>query len=444
METQRDQGWRDGSLADVLEMLTSGKKLQMGWSPQCLATSRTTDEDWAVLKTTAVQPGEFRPDENKLLPSSFEPRPAIEVKAGDLLLTNAGPRARCGIPCLVRHAPPRLMLSGKIYRFRTDTTVMDPRFLEYYLLSESAQQQIDQMKTGISDSGLNLTHARFLGLKLPIPPLDEQRRIVAILEDHLGRVASSQTGLKRVASRLPLLRAASLQNSIMGESRSTSPPHRSSANLPADWQWMRLGDLVAGKDGFKRGPFGSALTKSTFVESGFQVYEQYAPINDDCLWARYFISKDHFDRLAAFSVKPGDFLVSCAGTMGRITRVPEGAREGVINQALLRLRVDPLLVDDEYFLWLMRSPFVQQQLLAGASGTAMVNLKAVKDLKEVLVPVPPLAIQRELVQVILADIDATDRLSRSLDQVLALLGRMRSSLLTAAFSGQLTRESISV
>ena len=79
------------------------------------------------------------------------------------------------------------MMSGKMYRLRPNQRI-DPRFLELYLLSDDAQKRIDGMKTGISDSGLNLTHGRFVELPVPVPPLEEQRRIVAILEDHLSHL----------------------------------------------------------------------------------------------------------------------------------------------------------------------------------------------------------------------------------------------------------------
>ena len=101
---------------------------------------------------------------------------------------------------LVRSTPERLMMSGKMYRFRADDR-LEPRFLELWLLSPDAQRQIDAMKTGISDSGLNLTHGRFTRLPVPVPPLDEQRRIVDLLEDHLSRLDAAEnyltSGLRR-------------------------------------------------------------------------------------------------------------------------------------------------------------------------------------------------------------------------------------------------------
>src|ERR1700752_404664 len=94
--------WLVAPLEALLVPLKDGRTLHHGWSPQCEKEPTRSDDEWGVLKTTAIQPGAFFPEHNKRLPSHLTPRPQHEVKAGDLLITCAGPRVRCGIPCLVR------------------------------------------------------------------------------------------------------------------------------------------------------------------------------------------------------------------------------------------------------------------------------------------------------------------------------------------------------
>lgn len=179
--------WEWTTLREVLVPQPNKKPLQQGWSPKCIPSPSPDSETWGVLKTTAIQPGRFDETQNKELPATLAPRPAIEVQQGDLLMTCAGPRSRCGIPALVRSTRPRLMMSGKMYRFRPVEGV-DSAFLEKWLLSAEAQARIDAMKTGISDSGLNLTQDRFLALPVPMPGMEEQRRIVDIVEEHFARL----------------------------------------------------------------------------------------------------------------------------------------------------------------------------------------------------------------------------------------------------------------
>lgn len=65
------------------------------------------DDVWAVIKTTAVQHGYFDYTENKILPDNLEPRNQHEISVGDILITRAGPRSRCGVCCLVRKTKQR-------------------------------------------------------------------------------------------------------------------------------------------------------------------------------------------------------------------------------------------------------------------------------------------------------------------------------------------------
>ena len=215
-EGELPSGWGRRRIADVLAELPNGKVLNQGKSPQCEKEPSPSDEIWGVLKTTAIQPGEFVSVHNKRLPSNREPDESIEVASGDLLLTCAGPRVRCGVPCLVRETRPRLMLSGKMYRFRPNEELVGAEFLEGYLLSPSAQELIEGMKTGTSDSGLNLTHGRFSELPVPLPPLEEQERIVEILEDQLSRLDASLAVADAVEERSAALRRSLLHSAFTG------------------------------------------------------------------------------------------------------------------------------------------------------------------------------------------------------------------------------------
>ena len=175
-------GWVVAPLDALLAPQADGRTIHQGWSPQC-EKSPAGDSEWGALKTTAIQPGHFLPEHNKRLPVDKQPKPGLEVKPDDVLLTCAGPRSRCGVACLVSETRPKLMISGKMYRFRFDNRYLEPQFMEYYLLSGEAWSAIDEMKTGVSDSGLNLTQGRIRTLPIPVPPLPEQRRIVAAIEE---------------------------------------------------------------------------------------------------------------------------------------------------------------------------------------------------------------------------------------------------------------------
>ena len=83
-----------------------------------------------ILKTTSVQWCEFRPIENKLLPSFLSPRPELSVDVGDVLITRAGPRKRVGVVAAVRIDAKNLMISYNLIRLRPDQSKVKSRFLE--------------------------------------------------------------------------------------------------------------------------------------------------------------------------------------------------------------------------------------------------------------------------------------------------------------------------
>jgi type I restriction enzyme S subunit len=195
---------------------------------------------------------------------------------------------------------------------------------------------------------------------------------------------------------------------------------------------------LAKEDGaIRRGPFGSSIKKSFFVNDGYKVYEQKNAIQDDANLGNYFIDEAKFKELEGFSVRGGDFIVSCAGTIGRISQLTVGAKPGVINQALMRIRLDDTIVEASYFLLLFRSPEFQAQILEQTQGSAMQNMAAIKVIRQILIRVPSLEEQREVVRRVEALFSYADRLEACYTAARAQVERLTPALLAKAFRGEL-------
>lgn len=165
------QGWECVRLGDLISQMDAG------WSPKC-ENGPASDGTWGVLKTTAVQPLQFRLYENKALPSELDPRPAAEVKEGDLLITRAGPKNRVGICCVAKPVRSKLMLSDKLIRFKIIGDYVFPEYCALYLNTGFGAAQIDLMKSGMAESQMNISQAKVKQIVMLIPPLPEQRHIV--------------------------------------------------------------------------------------------------------------------------------------------------------------------------------------------------------------------------------------------------------------------------
>ena len=165
--------------------------------------------------------------------------------------------------------------------------------------------------------------------------------------------------------------------------------------IPKGWEWCRLNDLAL----YRKGPFGSSLTKSMFVAKSNQsvkVYEQKNAIQKDFRLGDYYISKEKFEAMQSFIVKPNDIIVSCAGTIGETYLLPLDAPIGIINQALMRVTLFDLSMA-EYWQMYFAYTLLNEAQMKGA-GSAIKNIPPFEYLKAVLVPVPPLSEQTRLVE----------------------------------------------
>ena len=208
-------------------------------------------------------------------------------------------------------------------------------------------------------------------------------------------------------------------------------------NSSTGWCRCQFIDVV---DSFKRGPFGSAIKKEYFVPKGYKVYQQQNAIYNDPNLGHYFIDKDKYEELSAFSVESGDFIVSCSGTIGRISYLKSGIQSGIINQALLRIRLNKEIICNEFFLFLFRSAAFQRQVLIETKGSAMLNIAGVKELKVISIDLPPLNEQRRIVAKIEELFSEIDKGVESLKTAKVQLQVYRQALLKHAFEGKLTAQ----
>jgi len=136
------------------------------------------------------------------------------------------------------------MISGKMYRFRVPEKHISPEYIEYFLRSADTQQVIDEMKTGISDSGLNLTHERFFRLPIAIPPFPEQLRVVK----KIGSLSSKSKRARQQLDHIPLLveryRQAILAAAFRGDLTRDLRPKSNKV-----WDEISVGDLFEWSSG---------------------------------------------------------------------------------------------------------------------------------------------------------------------------------------------------
>ena len=295
-----------------------------------------------------------------------------------------------------------------------DHDVADRDYLYWALGSIDYDRLVDR-----AAKGKTLNKAKLKILKIPLPPLAEQKRIAGILDAADALRAKRRETLAQLDTLLQ-----STFHDMFGDP----------VTNPMGWEDSHLPDLVSKrKHALKRGPFGGALKKEIFVPEGFKVYEQKNVIYDDFDIGSYFIKTSDYERLVPFKISPNNLLISCSGTIGSIAAVPVHAAPGVINQALLKIDLDESIMLNSFFLCLWRSQSFEQQVLGMTHGTGMKNMKSMNELKGINFPVPPIDIQHRF-----AAIDqSVEKQKASQRAHLAELDTLFASLQSRAFRGDL-------
>ena len=169
-------GWEWTRLGDL------SLQSEAGWSPKCLTHPREGD-GWAVLKVSAVTWGKFNPNENKALPANLSPRSEYEVHPGDFLISRANTAELVAKAVVVPDgAPKKLMMSDKIIRLVFPDEI-DHGYLSLANGSPYARKYYLQVAGGTSSSMKNVSREQIRRLVVGVPPLAEQHRIVAKVDE---------------------------------------------------------------------------------------------------------------------------------------------------------------------------------------------------------------------------------------------------------------------
>ena len=341
------------------------------------------------------------------------------------------------------------VLNQHIFKLLFDETAL---FKPYYMYALN-QRVGSLIKAAHGSAGLqHVTRGVFESTLIPLPPFAEQIRIVEklnVLFPIVDHYSSAYNNLNNLQSAFPeALKKSILQEGVQGklvpqdpsdepaealleriraekqrlikEGKIKKDKHESVIfrrdnshyekhgseevciddeipfEVPPSWALIRLDDIGI----YRKGPFGSSLTKSMFVPKGadtVKVYEQKNAIQKDHTLGTYYITRQYYEsKMRSFTVEPGDILVSCAGTIGETYVLPEQIELGIINQALMRMTIFAP-IDLDYFL-LYFDYVLKQTAKESSKGSAIKNIPPFEIFKKLILPLPPLEEQKRIVE----------------------------------------------
>ena len=170
-------------------------------------------------------------------------------------------------------------------------------------------------------------------------------------------------------------------------------------------------------------------------DNTYKVYEQKNAIQKDHRLGSYFISKEKYESLIGFAVQPNDIIVSCAGTIGETYVLPENIREGIINQALMLIRL--YYRDIERFYLLYFDFILKEEAYKESKGTAIKNIPPFDILKNFYMPLPPLAEQQRILDEVDNWMSLVDSIDSNKEHLESIIKQTKSKILNLAIHGKL-------
>lgn len=406
-------GWAEATLEELAA--SEPAAITDGPFGSNLKTEHYTDHGPRVIRLQNIGDGSFRDAEAHVSEDHFKRLLKHEAVAGDVIIAALGevlPRA-CLVPSWLGPA----IVKADCVRFRANRLAATPAFIALALNSPQLRSQATALISGVGRPRLNLKKIR--GLTLPVPPLAEQQRIVAAIEERFTRLDAADASLRSAEQRCRNFRTAALGVSI-----------------DERWPLQPLGDLLdgieAGKSFRTTGQpadldhFGvikvSAMTWGEFRE------DEQKEVPD---------GRSIDPRL---EIRPGDLLLSRANTadyVGATVLVGQCRPKLLLSDKSMRLLPNQS-VDGRWLVRALssRSARSQMSLLATGTSDSMRNISQAK-VRQILLPVPPQNEQDRLADEVDRLLTLEDGAARLIQSGLRRSEGLRRSILEQAFTGQL-------
>ena len=283
---------------------------------------------------------------------------------------------------------------------------------------ESQLRRIEAMGRHALVNNVSMKDLRLL--KIPFPPLAEQKRIAAILD--------KADAIRRKRQEAIALTEEFLRSAYIDMVGPGHPDYES-------WPEVEMKTLaLEGKGNMRTGPFGSALKHSEFVDEGIAVLGIDNAVQNRFAWSqRRFITPAKYEGLKHYTVRPNDVIVTIMGTTGRSAVVPADIPLAITTKHLATITVDSRKAVPEYVSNAVhRDPVVLHQIAMRNRGAVMpgLNLGIIKELK---VRLPPLS-QQQLFDTALKE---ARQLERRLQSNNDTSNNLFNSLVQRAFRGEL-------
>lgn len=340
-------------------------------------------------------------------------REEFRLRDGDILFNATNSPELVGKTAVYAEMGEVVAFSNHFIRVRVDQARAVPAYVGRWLQKLFSERKFQGMcRQWVNQA--SISKEQLANVCIPLPPLDEQRRIAAILDqaDALRRKRDQSL------DEIDRLVGSDFLSCFAG-------------NAASDWPVVRMEDVSSL---MRTGPFGSQLLHSEFVDSGIAVLGIDNAVQNEFAWdQRRYITEAKFKELSRFRVFPKDVIITIMGTCGRAAVVPDDIPLAITTKHLCCITLDTTRCLPEFLhACFLRHPAVLQRLGVSARGAVMPGLN-MGLIKAIEFPLPPLGLQ----QAFAARVTEIRKLSRAHRAHAAKLDLLFTSLQHRAFRGEL-------
>ncbi|MBI5315141.1 MAG: restriction endonuclease subunit S [Nitrospirae bacterium] len=342
------------------------------------------------------------------------------VEADDIVVNKIW--ARNGSVAVVPDKLAGCYVSGEFPTFKPTAERLEPLWFHWLTKTPTFWEQCDEKSRGTSGKN-RIRPERFLEIEIPLPPLPEQRRIVARIESLTEKVQNAQGLRQELFDERDSLVGAVL-NRFLGN------PYTGERGKLQIADWCKLTDVVTDvADGphitprYVDGgvPFITVLN----ITSGRISFRDH----------KYITPEDHKLYQKRARADKGDVLISKDGTIG-VPCFVDTDREFSFFVSVALVKPKANVLDGEFLTWVLRAPYLQERMKSQSRGD-MIRHLVLREIRELTVPLPSIHEQRRIVAYLdglQAKVDELKQLqAETADELAALL----PSILDKAFKGEL-------
>ncbi|WP_413297031.1 restriction endonuclease subunit S [Synechococcus sp. MIT S9452] len=408
--------WSEALLGDIAKGIKAGKSFR------CIERPPTTGEK-GIVKISAVTWGRFQDEESKTVTEPERLDPSSLIQENDLLISRANTIELVGASVLATKTKKELYLSDKVLRIEIEDNLK--KWVHYFLSSPTARTYISESSTGNQLSMRNISQKALLALKIPFPPLNEQRRIADKLDITLADIEACKQKLNNAAETIQRFRQSVLAAAVSGE---LTREWREERGITTEWEIQPIENVADAR-------LGKMLDKSKNTGP-----ERKYIGNINVRWfefdlsnlATIRVSDEEFQKL---SLQPGDLLVCEGGEPGRCAVWEKETTPITYQKALHRIRPKPN-IDSHFLSFCFKNAAEDGSLQKLFTGSTIKHLTG-KSLSKFLVPVPSKQEQELVISKTLALLEVASTIESKILQTQSVLTRLTSAILSKAFRGEL-------